>query len=188
MTVVLDSMHSRLYKLVAPVLYIAIFFIGYFLASAYAPTNYSVLHDNISVLAALAAVPVMALFAWLALKQRAQDFDRRAAMRPFLHLEVVSDQGRSLLLVLSNVGQDGAQRIRLSDMGNNPVPFLPDMIQQLPVRNQYFSLMEHRPERSQSFLLMAEYLDSAGNECSNILNIVLPALPDEQQTVEAVAV
>lgn len=35
---------------------------------------------------------------------------------------------------------------------------------------------------------MAEYLDSAGNECSNILNIVLPALPDEQQTVEAVAV
>ncbi|MDO4247673.1 MAG: hypothetical protein Q4C79_01685 [Neisseria sp.] len=179
-------MHSRFYKLVAPVLYIAIFFIGYFLASAYAPANYSVLHDNISVLAALAAVPVMALFAWLALKQRAQDFDRRAAMRPFLHVEVISDLGNSLLLVLSNVGQDGAKYIRLSDMGSSPIPFLPDMIQQLPVNDQYFALIENRPERSQSFLLMAEYQDSSGNACSNILNIELPALSEQGQTAAAV--
>ncbi len=170
-------MHSCFYKLAVPAVCTAVFFIVYLLISAYPPADHSV-PLNIRIPGALTVSLLTALSVHLALKRRLRPIIiRRAAKRPFLHIEVVSDLGNSLLLVLSNAGQDDAKYIRISCHGSMQDPFLPNMIRQLPANNQYFALIENRPECSQSFSLVAKYQDSCGNAYSETLNIELPSLP-----------
>ncbi len=170
-------MHNRFYTLAAPLLYTAIFFCGYCAALLFMPQNHAYAYDTLGLLAALAVVPILILFGWLALKLKTEESRQRSSARPFLHLEAVtSPKDKGLLLVLSNYGQEEAQRIRLSDMAHNPVPLLSALPTQLPGGSQHIVLAQ-APQHNQELQLMAEYQDADGNPCSNTLHLTLPAMP-----------